>query len=44
MNTRDWTKEETEAEPFKADKRQVIGLAVELDSEGKGLVDWKVVE
>lgn len=32
------------AEPFKADHRQVIALAVELDSEGKGLVDWKVVE
>lgn len=31
-------------EPFKADKRRVVGLAVELDSEGKGLVDWKVVE
>ena len=31
-------------EPFKGDKRKVIGLAVELDSEGKGLVDWKVVE
>ena len=31
-------------EPFKADKRRVVGLAVELDSEGKGLIDWKVVE
>lgn len=31
-------------EPFKADKRQVIGLAVELDAEGKGLVDWKEVK
>ena len=31
-------------EPFKADKRQVIALAVELDSEGKGLVDWRIVE
>ncbi len=31
------------AEPFKADKRKVIALAVELDSEGKGLVDWKEV-
>ena len=30
-------------EPFKADKRKVIGLAVELDSKGKGLVDWKAV-
>ena len=33
------------AEPFKADKkRQVIALAVELDEQGKGLVDWKKVE
>ena len=32
------------AEPFKADKRKVTALAVELDSEGKGLVDWKEVE
>ena len=31
-------------EPFKADKRKKIALAVELDSEGKGLVDWKEVE
>lgn len=31
-------------EPFKADNRKVVGLAVELDSEGKGLVDWKVVD
>lgn len=31
-------------EPFKGDKRKVIGLAVELDSEGKGLVDWKAVK
>lgn len=30
-------------EPFKADKRKVVGLAVELDSEGKGLIDWRVV-
>lgn len=30
--------------PFKADKRQVIALAVELDDMGKGLIDWKVVE
>lgn len=29
-------------EPFKADKRKVIGLAVELDKDGKGLIDWKV--
>ena len=32
------------AEPFKAGKRKVVALAVELDSEGKGLVDWKAVE
>ena len=31
-------------EPFKADKRKVVGLAIELDNEGKGLIDWKVVE
>ena len=31
-------------EPFKADKRKVIALAVELDGLGKGLVDWKEVE
>ena len=29
------------AEPFKADKRKVIALAIELDDKGKGLVDWK---
>ena len=27
--------------PFKADKRKVIALAVELDDMGKGLIDWK---
>lgn len=31
------------AEPFKADKRKIIALAVELDDLGKGLVDWKEV-
>ena len=31
------------AEPFKADKRKVIVLAIELDDRGKGLVDWKEV-
>ena len=31
------------AEPFKADKRKVIALAVELDDLVKGLVDWKEV-
>lgn len=31
-------------EPFKADKRQVIGLGIELDENGKGLLDWQKVE
>ena len=31
------------AEPFKADKRKVIVLAIELYDMGKGLVDWKEV-
>ena len=31
-------------EPFKADKRKVIGLGIELDEEGKGLLDWTRVE
>lgn len=31
-------------EPFKADKRPIIALALELDNEGKGLVDWQMVE
>ncbi len=31
------------AEPFKAVKRKVIALAIELDDMGKGLVDWKEV-
>ena len=31
------------AEPFKADKRKVIALVIELDDMGKGLVDWKEV-
>ncbi len=31
-------------EPFKADERQVIGLAIALDEEGKGLLDWKTLE
>ena len=30
-------------EPFKADKRKVVTLAIELDDKGKGLVDWKEV-
>ncbi len=32
------------AEPFTADKRKVIALAIELDDMGKGLVDWKEVK
>ena len=32
------------AEPFKADKRKVIALAIELDDMGQGLVDWKEVK
>ena len=31
------------AEPFKADKRKVVALAIELDDKGRGLVDWKEV-
>lgn len=31
-------------EPFKADKRKAIGLAIELDEQGKGLIDWKRVK
>lgn len=31
-------------EPFKADKRKIIGLAIELDEQGKGLIDWKRVK
>ena len=31
-------------EPFKADNRQIIGLGIELDENGKGLLDWKRVE
>ena len=31
------------AEPFQADKRKAIALAIELDDKGKGLVDWKEV-
>ena len=33
-------KERAYAEPFRADGREVVGLAVELDSEGKGLTGW----
>lgn len=31
-------------ESFKADKRKVIGLGIELDEEGKGLLDWGITE
>ena len=31
-------------EPFKADKRQVVGLGIELDENGKGLLGWERVE
>jgi hypothetical protein len=31
-------------EPFKGDKRKVIGLALELDDLGKGVIGWQVVE
>ena len=31
-------------EPFKADSREVIGLGIELDDEGKGLLDWKIAK
>ena len=31
-------------EPFQADKRQVVGLGIELDETGKGLLGWKEVK
>ena len=31
------------AEPFKADKRKITALAIELDDLGKGLVAWKAI-
>ncbi|WP_440423743.1 AAA family ATPase [Prevotella merdae] len=31
------------AEPFNADKRKVVALAIELDDKGKGLINWKEV-
>ena len=31
-------------EPFRSDKRQVIGLSIELDDSGKGLIDWAEVK
>ena len=30
-------------EPFKAGKRKVTAIAIELDDKGKGLVAWKEV-
>ena len=30
-------------EPFKADKRKVVAIAIELDDKGKGLVGWEEV-
>ena len=30
-------------ESFKADKREVVGLGIELDEEGKGVLDWEMV-
>ena len=30
-------------EPFKADKRKLTAIAIELDEKGKGLIDWKEV-
>lgn len=30
-------------EPFKADKREVVGLGIELDEEGKGMLGWDFV-
>ena len=31
-------------EPFRGDKRRVIGLAIELDDLGRGLIDWQAIE
>ena len=31
-------------EPFQADKRQIVGLGIELDETGKGLLGWKEVK
>ena len=30
-------------EPFRSGSRTVVALAIELDSDGKGLIDWKAV-
>lgn len=37
INDRDYT------QPFQADGRKVIALAVELDNMGRGVIDWKEV-
>ena len=29
--------------PYLSDKRKVIGLSIELDNLGKGLLDWEEV-
>ena len=31
-------------EPFKTGPHKVIGLAIELDDKGKGILDWQIVE
>lgn len=36
-------KENLYVEPFKADGRQVVTLAIELEDMGKGLLEWKQV-
>ena len=30
-------------EPFKAHKREIVGLGIELDEEGKDILDWEMV-
>lgn len=30
-------------EPFRSGSRTVVALAIELDSDGKGLIDWKAI-
>lgn len=32
------------AQPFEAESRQVVPLAIELDDEGKGILRWSIVE
>ena len=31
-------------EPFKADKRKIVGIGIELNELGKGLIDWKIAK